>query len=233
MRNSSAVNTFLESAKIQLLMNYTNIIDLIKSELQKRWQKEPTGHDFYHLQRVVNLSNYIAQKEKFNPPHLEITAWLHDSFDRKIIENEDREKMYWSAFLAQEGLTENAILEIFKAIDEVSFSQNKGKVPNTMVSKIIQDADRLDALGAIGIARTFAYGGKKNRLIFDEFNPPSPPHYSEPTHSECTIAHFYEKLLLLKEGMHTETAKALAEQRHQFLEQFLSQFYKEWEFGKK
>ncbi len=208
-------------------MNYAKIILQVKQILKEKWKNEPTGHDFYHLERVVNLSNYIAKGENFKHPHLEITAWLHDSLDKKIIKNEEQEKNFWSELLTINGLTNGTVQKILKAIDEVSFSKNKGKVPSTMVSKIIQDADRLDAIGAIGIARTFAYGGKKNRLIFDEFYPPT-----QPIESDSTLAHFYEKLLLLKDSMHTETAKTLAKERHMFLEQFLEQFYKEWNFSK-
>lgn len=206
-------------------MNSPHTILKIKQELFRRWENEATGHDFFHLERVVKMARKIYEKEGGDWFLIEISAWLHDAFDDKIVENMEQEKEDWCRFLKNEKIEEETIEKVFKIIDEVSFRKNKNSTPSSIEAKIVQDADRLDALGAIGIARTFAYGGKKGRPIYDGF--PTPDEGMNPE-SESTLAHFYEKLLRLKGLLNTETAKVLSEERHIFMENFLTQFYKEW-----
>ena len=170
--------------------------------------KNSGGHDTAHSLRVYKNALKIASNE----PGCDLTvvslaSILHDVDDHKIFENENNENA--RAFLADKGVSSEQIEEICTVINSVSFSRNRGRRPETIEGKIVQDADRLDAIGAIGIARTFAYGGEHGRSL-DE-----------------SIAHFHEKLLLLKDGMNTKTGKSLAEERHAFLLVFLSEYQKE------
>lgn len=204
-------------------MNFQTIEKEIVSILKTKWENEPTGHDFFHLQRVVNNAKKIHKKEGGDLNQIVMIAWLHDSFDSKIIKDLEKEKSYWNQLLKDFGLEEDFIKNIFQQIEEISFRNQK--TPSTIEGKIVQDADRLDALGAIGIARTFAYGGNRNRPIYDNFPIPEGNNLPE---SESTLAHFYEKLFLLKDLMNTQTAKRLAKQRHQFMKNFIEKFYEEW-----
>ncbi len=206
-------------------MDFQIVRNKIITVLEDRWKNEATGHDFFHLQRVVRTAQALQEKEGGDAEKIEIIAWLHDSFDYKIIENQQKEKEFWQDLLDTNGLKNSYIQSIFQTIKEISFIKNKGKAPQLLEGKIVQDADRLDAIGAIGIARAFAYGGSKNRLIYDGFPIPLK---QEIPYSESTLAHFYEKLLQLKTLMNTKTAQEWAEERHLFMEKYLLQFYKEW-----
>lgn len=180
------------------------------------------GHDWWHLERVRNNAFQIMEAEGTGDPlTIEIASLLHDIGDSKFGETEarDTEEML-NHFLKGLELDKRIIEEVIFINRNLSFS--KGKRPDKVSSEfmIVQDADRLDAIGAIGIARAFNYGGFRNNPIFD------------PTGSgHSTIGHFYDKLLKLKELMNTETGRKLAEERHRFLDLFLEQFYHEWEFG--
>ena len=166
------------------------------------------GHDVAHILRVYNNAMSIAQAE--GPCDLEIvglSALLHDADDDKLFQTENNANA--RKFLEEIGIPKNQIEEICRVINAVSFSKNRGKHPETLEGKIVQDADRLDAIGAVGIARTFSYGGYKGRSLTD------------------TVQHFHDKLLLLKDEMNTETAKQMAESRHQFFITFLNELEKE------
>ncbi len=180
-----------------------------------RFSGETTGHDYYHIERVVKMAKRIAQEENADLFLVELSAWLHDLGDYKLHNGVDRAAELISGFLLLQGLGSETIKKVLEIVSQVSFS--KGNAPTTLEAKIVQDADRLDALGAIGLARTFAYGGSKQREIY---NPESP--------EETSIQHFYDKLLKLKGLMNTDAAKKLAEERHLFLEQFLERFFAEW-----
>jgi uncharacterized protein len=183
-----------------------------------------SGHDWWHIERVRKLSLFINEQEALADPFtLDIAALLHDSVDSKFV-SDDPENGYRlvSEFMNESGLAE--IREkIIEVIRNISFS-NKNPSGNLTdpVLLIIQDADRLDAIGAIGVARAFNYGGFRNNTLYNPDMEQS---------NSSTINHFYEKLLVLKYRMNTLTAKRLAIERHEFLELFLKQFYKEWEFG--
>lgn len=193
---------------------------------------EGTGHDWFHIERVNNLAMKIATIETVDTIYVSMVALLHDVADHKL--NNGDENIGFikiSEFLKSILFTQEEIDSIIQDIKHISFKGGNNNNDNqSNASKIVQDADRLDALGAIGIARTFAYGGSKKRLLYDpEVKPKLNQNTEQYKNSNApTINHFYEKLLLLKDLMNTKTGKLLAEKRHQFLEQFLEQFYNEW-----
>ena len=194
---------------------------------------EGSGHDWWHIHRVRNNAIHIAKAYEVNRFVVEMAALLHDIADHKLHGGDEeigpRKAREWMKGLEVE---ENIQEQVIQIMEELSFS--KGKTPTSFEGKIVQDADRLDAIGAIGIARTFAYGGFKKREIYNPEIPPisyaSLEDYKKNTNP--TLNHFYEKLLLLKDMMNTEEGFKMAEQRHEFMESYLQQFYDEWE-GKK
>lgn len=195
-----------------------------------------SGHDWWHIVRVRKLALFINEMEVLADPFtVEITALLHDSADSKFAgENTEQGYLLISDFMDNCGLSEIKD-QVIPVIRNVSFStKNKSGDLNDPLLRIIQDADMLDAIGAIGIARAFNYGGFRNNKIYnpDVINSEETLHGYHQSVTSSTISHFYEKLLLLKYRMNTLTAKRLAEGRHEFLEVFLKQFYKEWDFGK-
>lgn len=166
------------------------------------------GHGFDHTMRVYRTALQIADSEpECDRLVVALAALLHDADDDKLFSTENNANA--RAFLASRQVPPDVAEQIVTAVNAVSFHKNRGKTPETPEGRIVQDADRLDAIGAIGIARTFAYGGKHGR----------PP--------EDSIAHFYEKLLLLKDRINTEKAREIAEERHAFMEAFLRQWDKE------
>ncbi len=166
------------------------------------------GHDVDHTMRVYRNTQRIAESEPDCDLRIAVlAALLHDADDHKLFATAGNANA--RAFLQENGLPRQCIDRICEVINSVSFSQNRGKIPETTEGKVVQDADRLDALGAVGVARTFAYGGEHGRPMQE------------------SAQHFYEKLLHLKELMNTETGKRLAEQRHAFLESFLAEYLKE------
>ena len=167
------------------------------------------GHGADHALRVRRNAMMIAEGEACDPQIVSLAALLHDADDHKLFSTEHNANA--RRFLEEHGIAPETTERICAAINAVSFSKNKGKRPETAEGRIVQDADRLDALGAVGIARTFAYGGGHGR----------PP--------EESIAHFHEKLLLLKDMMNTEKGREIAEERHAFLEAFLREWEKETE----
>src|SRR5690625_3303888 len=162
------------------------------------FSKDPTGHDFFHLKRVARLSRSMASHERANMFITEAGAWLHEIGDIKLFDNPKHAKGQMITFLRTISLKEKMIQRLLDTIEDISF--RKGKIPTSLEGKIILDADRLDAIGAIGIARTFTYGGATGQLIY---------HEEEPEHT--TIQHFYDKLLLLKDQMNTTYGRQLAE----------------------
>ncbi|MBR3293450.1 MAG: HD domain-containing protein [Oscillospiraceae bacterium] len=168
------------------------------------------GHDAAHTLRVYRLAMRIADTEPgYDRQTVALAALLHDADDHKLFHTENNENA--RRFLADNQVPAVQIEAICEAINSVSFSKNRDKRPATLEGRIVQDADRLDALGAVGIARTFAYGGEHGRPL------------------EESVQHFYDKLLLLKDGMHTAEAKRIAQERHTFLADFLHRIEKEME----
>ncbi|MFD1018424.1 HD domain-containing protein [Thalassobacillus hwangdonensis] len=196
-------------------MNEHVVLNEIRQYIEDRFTEDVTGHDYHHMKRVSAHARLIAEKEGADPFLAEAAGWVHDIGDTKLAASpETALEALWD-FLAQLGLDQQMIRAIRTAMIDTSFS--KGQVPETLEGKIVQDADRLDAIGAIGIARTFAYGGAKGQPIYDGNEQ-----------GKTSIHHFHEKLLKLKDGFHTDTAQQLAEERHDLLISFLDQFYKEW-----
>lgn len=190
-----------------------------------------SGHDFFHTMRVYKMATTIAMKENANLQIVQLAALLHDVDDRKLspetCENKDRAV----AFMRSQNLAEEMIEKIKQIIGEVSFMGKDSAVPKTLEGKCVQDADRLDALGAMGIARAFAYGGNHNRVMYDpEIKPAlnmSKEEYQN--HVSTTVNHFYEKLFLLKDMMNTDSAKAIAEHRERYMKEYIDEFMDEWE----
>ncbi|EDM45451.1 metal-dependent phosphohydrolase [unidentified eubacterium SCB49] len=191
------------------------------------------GHDWFHIERVYKNALLIAKTERVDRTVVALAALLHDIADSKFHEGDEAiGPKTAQRFLMTQDVSEATRNHVVQIVANVSFKG--GNAQQTFYSKeleVVQDADRLDAIGAIGIARTFNYGGFKDRKIYDPAIKPqlgmSPAEYKAST--APTINHFYEKLLLLKDKMNTETGKKIAEKRHLFMEQFLAQFYAEWE----
>ena len=215
-------------------MDKTLMIDKTKEFVKNKLYGEGSGHDWFHIERVYNLAKYIGKKEKADSFIVEMCALLHDIDDWKFSNTNDIQTTVTENFLKSINIDESSLEQIIKIIQTMSF---KGGIVDstqtTIEGKVVQDADRLDAIGAIGIARTFAYGGHKNRLIYDpDIKPMDFKSLEEVKNAENhTINHFYEKLLKLKDLMNTDTAKELAEKRHKFMENFLEEFYEEWNFN--
>jgi len=191
------------------------------------------GHDWWHIERVWKLAKHLAIDEKANLFVVEMAALLHDIADSKFHGGDETVGSRKARiFMEQLEVDQPSIEHIISIIQNVSFKG--GKIPKSFQSNeldIVQDADRLDAMGAIGIARTFNYGGYKNREIYNPEIAPNLNMTKEEYKSSTapTINHFYEKLLLLKDLMNTKTGKQMAQHRHLFMEQFLEEFYLEWE----
>jgi uncharacterized protein len=194
-------------------------------------QNDTTGHDWHHIHRVRENALYIAKRERVGDLFvIEMAALLHDISDEKLNATKEAgvQKLY--NFLTSLKLEPKRVNMIIEIINSISFKGGNGIEALTIEAKIVQDADRLDAIGAIGIARTFTYGGSKKQPMYD----PDIRIRNEMTENEyrngksSSIHHFYEKLLKLKELLNTETARQMAEDRHQFMESFLQQFYYEW-----
>lgn len=214
-------------------MDKNLMIEMTKDFVKQKLYGEGSGHDWFHIERVYNLSKYIAEKENADLFIVEMTALLHDIDDWKFSKGTDTNTTVTENFLTSINVSTDDINKIISIIKTMSF---KGGVVDSSQSsiegKVVQDADRLDAIGAIGIARTFAYGGSKGRQIYNPSIPPIEFASLDQVKNEenHTINHFYEKLLKLKDLMNTKTAKEIAEKRHKFMENFLEEFYSEWNF---
>ncbi|WP_333599070.1 HD domain-containing protein [Flavobacterium sp.] len=206
-----------------------NTILFVKQQLENA----EGGHDWFHIERVYKNALLIAQGEECDLTVVKLGALLHDIADSKFHDGDESVGPKTArAFLEKEKVEEPTIVHVINIIENISFKGgNFEKKFHSKELEIVQDADRLDALGAIGIARTFNYGGFKNRPLY---NPAISPNLTmskeEYKNSESpTLNHFYEKLLLLKDKMNTETGKKIALERHQYMENFLSRFYAEWD----
>jgi uncharacterized protein len=206
-------------------MNRDELIRITEEFVKQIMKGYDSGHDWWHIDRVRRVAKFINEQEALADPFtLEIAAILHDSVDSKFAgENMEQGYAEIGEFMDKHGLTEIKE-QVIGVIRNVSFS-NKNPSGNLTdpVLLIIQDADRLDAIGAIGIARAFNYGGFRNNAIYI-------PETDGLVDNPSTIRHFYDKLLLLRDMMNTSIARELASERHELLEKFLEQFYKEWNF---
>lgn len=190
-----------------------------------------SGHDYHHTMRVYRLAMQIAEQENADMLIVQLAALLHDVDDVKLSPETHDTKKNAVRFMKNSGVDDKVIASVCKIIDEVSFVGTDSVVPSTLEGKCVQDADRLDAIGAIGIARTFAYGGSKGRRIHDPDIKPmtnmNKADYNQ-NHNSTSINHFYEKLLLLKDMMNTETAKKMAMHRQAVMKEYLVEFMAEW-----
>lgn len=191
---------------------------------------ESSGHDFEHTMRVYQLAIRIAEQEGADADVVGLSALLHDVDDRKLspetCENMDRTRHFLKTHGVEPELTER----ICRIIGEVSFKGTDSVKPTSLEGCCVQDADRLDAMGAVGIARAFAFGGSRGRKMYDPQIQPNRnmDAAAYAANEGTTVNHFYEKLLLLEAMMTTDTGRRLAKQRHRFMEQYLEQFFKEW-----
>ena len=204
-----------------------NTIQFVKETLKNA----EAGHDWFHTERVYKNAVKIATEENCNLPVVEISALLHDIADAKFHNGDENLALeITEKFLKEQNADEDFIAKVLFIIKNISFKNKEEQPENLPIElKILQDADRLDAIGAIGIARTFHFGGFKNNIIYDPEIPPVEKFNKEEYKKSngTTINHLYEKLLLLKEGMQTKKGKEIAEKRHQFMLDFLEEFYEE------
>ncbi|MEZ7509499.1 HD domain-containing protein [Cloacibacterium sp. Arc13] len=209
-----------------------NHLTLTINFVKEKLEGAEAGHDWFHIERVWKLSKKIAEQEGGNLEVIELSALLHDIADPKFHNGDETLALKISKdFLEEIQVDAELIEQVLFVIKNISF-KNRAEAPENppLELQIVQDADRLDAIGAIGIARTFNFGGFKNNLMYHpEIKPNLGMNKEEYKKSNgTTINHFYEKLLLLKDLMNTETAKRIASERHDFMLQFLDEFYKEW-----
>lgn len=214
-------------------MNTQQIIKNTEEFVKNALKNAEGGHDWFHILRVWNNVKLISKNENVDDFVVELGALLHDIADSKFHKGDETiGPKIAREFLESQQVDDSIITHIENIISNISFKGgNFEQEFNSPELEVIQDADRLDAIGAVGIARTFNYGGFKNRPLY---NPEIPPNLNQTKeaykNSEApTINHFYEKLLLLKDRMNTETGKQIAVDRHLFMERFLTQFYDEWE----
>jgi len=208
------------------------VIKRVADVVRKKLEGEGSGHDWWHIVRVWNIAKSIGKSERADVFVVELAALLHDIADWKFHGGDATiGPKIARQILRRYSVSLDVIDHVCEIIATTSFKGAGVKTDmSTLEGKVVQDADRLDAIGAIGVARTFAYGGHKGRLIY---NPEQKPifHKSKDEYLKSagtTINHFYEKLLLLKERMNTKTAKKIAVGRHKFMEQYLDRFFREW-----
>ena len=209
------------------------IIEKTCQFVEQKLAGDGSGHDWWHIYRVWNLAKNIAAQEGANSLIVELSALLHDIADWKFHDGDDTKGPQMAEqFLLENKVARELINPVVEIVATISYKGAGVATPmQTLEGKVVQDADRLDAIGAMGIARTFAYGGHKNRLMYHPDEKPvmhqSFAEYKKNTGH--TINHFYEKLLLLKDRMNTGSAKQMAEGRHQFMQSYLDQFFEEWD----
>ncbi|HFI0446996.1 TPA: HD domain-containing protein [Streptococcus suis] len=213
-------------------MDQTQIVQNVAKYVEEKMTGEGSGHDWWHIVRVRNMAERIAEAEGGNLFICQIAALVHDLADDKLVDDEKQALQAIRQLLSHQGCSESDIEAIMDIIQNMSFKGGQAHQRTlSLEGKIVQDADRLDAIGAIGIARTMAYSGNKNRVIHN----PNLKVREDMTVEEyrstngSAITHFYEKLLKLKDLMNTVTGKKLARGRHDFLELYLQQFYQEWD----
>jgi uncharacterized protein len=214
-------------------MNKEQILQHTISFVKETLQHAEGGHDWFHIERVYNNAKLIAKDETVDVFIVSLGALLHDIADSKFHDGDETVgPRVARSFLEKHKIPQDVILHIENIINHVSYKSSLSgeQTFSSPELDVIQDADRLDAIGAIGIARCFNYGGFKNRALYDPNITPN-LHMSKAAYkssSAPTINHFYEKLLLLKDKMNTQTGKRIAQERHLYMEGFLAQFYKEW-----
>ncbi|WP_420805771.1 HD domain-containing protein [Paenibacillus wynnii] len=217
-------------------MDKSYIISQTETFVKEQLGHDTTGHDWWHSDRVRNTASAIAEIEKADAFICTMAALLHDVADEKLNPSKEAGLQKVHTWLTSHLTDQEQISHIMMIIETMSYSGGGGEPMSTVEGQIVQDADRLDAIGAIGIARVFAFSGAKDRPIYDPGLPPRDESLKEEyrNYSKGTaINHFYEKLLKLKTLMNTTYGRQLAEERHEFMLTFLDQFFKEWNQGDK
>ncbi len=214
-------------------MNKAQILEQTISFVKETLKDAEGGHDWFHIERVYNNAKLIAKDETVDVFIVSLGALLHDIADSKFYNGDETVgPRVARAFLEKQEVPQEVMLHIENIINHISYKSSLSgeQTFSSHELDVIQDADRLDAIGAIGIARCFNYGGFKNRALYDPNIAPNLNMSKEAYKSSSapTINHFYEKLLLLKDKMNTKTGKRIAQERHLYMERFLAQFYKEW-----
>ena len=197
-------------------MDKQEILTLTQAYIKKTFLDEGTGHDYFHIERVVINARKILETENADSFLVELAAWTHDIGDYKLHDGVDKSEELITAFLQSIQVENDTINKVLEIVSQVSFS--KGNTPTTIEAKIVQDADRLDAIGAVGIARCFAYGGSVGNILYNPYDN---------SKDASSVQHFYDKLFKLKDLMNTETAKQIAESRNRYMENFIEEFYNE------
>lgn len=216
-------------------MDKQTVLNQTVKYVQDTLSGDASGHDWWHVYRVWRIAQHIAANEPAADPFIvELGALLHDIADWKFHDgDEEIGPKTASAWLEKQNVSADIIEQVAYIVRYISFKGGTNKHQmETIEGQIVQDADRLDAIGAIGVARTFAFGGKAGRPMYDPDHKPqtydSFEEFKGSIKAGTTVNHFYEKLLLLKDGMHTKTAQQMADARHKYMEDFLEQFYAEW-----
>lgn len=217
-------------------MAQTEIIEKTRKHVESMFRGETNAHDWWHIYRVWRLSLHLAEQEPgADLQVVQLAALLHDIADWKFHEGDlEAGPRAAQELLEGFGADDEVVKKVAYIVRNVSFrgGTNQHKM-QTLEGKIVQDADRLDAIGAIGIARTFAFGGSNDRIMHDPGHDPkqfkSFEEYRNTVKNGTTINHFYEKLLLIKDRLNTDSARLMAERRHKFMQEFLNEFYAEWE----
>jgi uncharacterized protein len=210
----------------------SQLVKLIKEKVHAIFAHDATGHDWFHIERVLKTAEFIQSREGGDLEIVQLAALLHDISDHKMncgILNAGGNVAFEMLKELNYDLSKATMVK--EIVDGVSYKgAHVPDVMNSIEGKIVQDADRLDAIGAIGIARAFAYGGSRNRPMYTpDSTPKMHESFDEYANAKShTVNHFYEKLLLLQNRLHTASAKKIGEERHLFMEQFLEQFYNEW-----
>jgi uncharacterized protein len=228
MISGSAISTWSKP------LDHAEIIQKTQEYVRRLQEYEGSGHDWWHTYRVCQMAQRIGQEEGADLFVVQLAALLHDISDYKLNGGDDslgsRLAMEWLSSLETDAETVRQVGEI---VHEITFrgADTPAAAPRSLEGRVVQDADRLDALGAIGIARAFAYGGHRNRPLYDPHIPPTRHATFEAykRNQSPTINHFYEKLLLLRDLINTQTGKQIAARRHTIMEQYLEQFFLEWD----
>ena len=210
-----------------------DLIDKTILFVKEKLENAEGGHDWFHIERVFKNAVLISKNEVCDVTVVKLGALLHDIADSKFHDGDETVgPRIAREFLESENVDEEIIMHVVNIIENISYKGgNFEKKFSSIELDVVQDADRLDAIGAIGIARTFNYGGFKNRALYDPNIAPNSSMTKEEykKNDSPTLNHFYEKLLLLKDKMNTQTGKQIAQERHRYMEGFLAQFYAEWE----
>lgn len=206
-------------------------IENAKKYIYDFFKNNESSHDYYHSLRVYEMAKHILKYESANSYIVLLAALLHDVDDYKVSPSTCQNMDNAKTFLKNNNVLEQDIVLICEIINDVAFKGKDTKIPKTIEGKIVQDADRLDALGAIGIARALTYGGNKNRILYDPNILPNLDMKEDEyrNHISTTINHFYEKLFKLKDLMNTNVAKEIAEKRDNYMQEFIKIFKNEWE----